>query len=79
MPGSGVPEQMGALARDLEAEVSARATLQRVVDSTRSLIGPCESAGVSLAARRGDIRTSVATDSVPGRGDELQIEHEEGP
>lgn len=79
MPGSGVPEQMGALARDLEAEVSARATLQLVVDSALSLVEPCESAGVSLATRRGDIRTSVASDSVPGRGDELQIEHEEGP
>ena len=71
--------RMAGLARDLEAMQSSADTLQGVVDAAVELIGPCQTAGVSLASRKGEIATSASTAPAHTRSDELQQETGEGP
>jgi GAF domain-containing protein len=71
--------ELATLARDLSSAGTPAEVLQRVVDVTRVMIPPSESAGVSLATRRGQIRSSAATDDLPTRSDELQQSTGQGP
>lgn len=74
-----LPERMADLARELGSRSGTGQTLQHVVEAAVELVGPCESAGISLAARRGQISTSASSDDLPTRCDELQQELGEGP
>lgn len=71
--------QMAGLARDLHSEETPADVLQRVVDLAATLVEPCESAGISIATRKGQIRTAAATSDVPTRADELQQSTRQGP
>jgi GAF domain-containing protein len=71
--------EMAGLARDLHSAETPAAVLQRVVDLTTTLVAPCESAGISIATRKGQIRTSAATDDIATRADELQQSTRQGP
>ena len=79
MEDSRLSVRMAGLARDLEAMQSPEATLQGVVDAAVELIGPCQTAGISLASRQGAIETSASTAQAHTRADELQQETGEGP
>jgi GAF domain-containing protein len=78
-PTETLHERMSRLARDLQSEGSSQTTLRHVVTAAVSMVGPCESAGISVATRNGRITTCAASDSVPDRGDLLQMELGEGP
>lgn len=71
--------RMASLARDLRSGQDHESTLQHIVDSAVELVAPCETASITLANKRGEIR-SAATSSQPAlRNDEIQQELQEGP
>lgn len=78
-PDSNLHERMAGLARDLRSRESAHGTLQHIVDAAVEMIDGCDSAGISLAVKDGEITTSACTDDLTRRADELQQELGEGP
>ena len=71
-------ERMAALARDLRAEPTSKATLEHVVAAARDLVG-CDHAGISIVYRDGTVETAASTSDIPRRSDVIQQETAEGP
>jgi transcriptional regulator with GAF, ATPase, and Fis domain len=71
-------DALAEMARDLAAQESARATLDRVVTHAVALVEGCEAAGV-MVVRRGEVVTLAASDNVAVASDRLQGECGEGP
>jgi GAF domain-containing protein len=74
----GLALKFAAVARALESEATAAATLQRVVEIARLIVPGCHHAGVTVL-RRGRPETPAATDGVSGEVDKVQYEAGEGP
>lgn len=72
-------EHMADLARDLRSEEGEEQTLQHIVDAAVELIGPCEAAGITMATRQGEVRSSAASSRTAARSDAIQREQGEGP
>ena len=66
------------MARDLLAQDSVQATLDRIVFHAVELVEGCEAAGI-LTVRRGQVRTLASTDHVVRASDRLQQQLSEGP
>jgi transcriptional regulator with GAF, ATPase, and Fis domain len=66
------------MARDLLAQDSVQATLDRIVFHAVALIDGCEAAGI-LTVRRGQVETLACTDDVVRVSDRLQQDVTEGP
>jgi transcriptional regulator with GAF, ATPase, and Fis domain len=71
-------DALAEMARDLAAQDSARATLDRVVAHAVALVDGCDAAGV-MVLRRGEVITLAASDNVAVASDRLQGECGEGP
>ncbi|WP_445183169.1 GAF and ANTAR domain-containing protein [Pseudonocardia sp. Cha107L01] len=71
-------DALAEMARDLAAQESTRATLDRVVAHAVALVEGCEAAGV-MVVRRGEVITLAASDNVVVASDRLQGECGEGP
>ena len=76
---NGFAEAIAEVARQLQAERSAQATLQTMVELAVSTIRGCDHAGVSIVERDEQIDTPAASDDVPRHVDALQYESNEGP
>ncbi|MFG2313337.1 GAF and ANTAR domain-containing protein [Streptomyces sp. NPDC048566] len=66
------------MARDLLAQDSVKATLDRIVDHASVLINGCDEAGI-LTVRRGEVSALAATSDVVRRADRIQQDLREGP
>ncbi|MCT2584261.1 GAF and ANTAR domain-containing protein [Actinophytocola gossypii] len=66
------------MARDLLAQPTLQATLDRIVAHAVDLVDGCESAGI-LIVRRGETQSLAATDDLARESDMLQGEVGEGP
>jgi serine phosphatase RsbU (regulator of sigma subunit) len=77
LPDRSFGEAIAAVARRLEAEGSAQATLQKMVELAVATIAGCDHAGVSIVNE--GVRTPAASDDVPRRVDEIQYDVGEGP
>ncbi|MFJ5260619.1 GAF and ANTAR domain-containing protein [Streptomyces sp. NPDC088387] len=71
-------QQLAAMARDLLAQESVTATLERITASAIELVEGCESAGI-LRLRGKKVETIAATDELVVSSDKLQEESGEGP
>jgi transcriptional regulator with GAF, ATPase, and Fis domain len=71
-------DALAEMARDLAAQESTRATLDRVVVHAVALVEGCEAAGV-MVVRRGEVVTLAASDNVAVASDRIQGECGEGP
>jgi transcriptional regulator with GAF, ATPase, and Fis domain len=71
-------DALAEMARDLAAQESTRATLDRVVAHAVALVEGCEAAGV-MVVRRGEVLTLAASDNVVVASDRLQGQCGEGP
>lgn len=71
-------ERLTELSRVLIADDGLDASLERVATLSTSLIGSCDSCGVSLASN-GRISTRAASDDRADRVDAIQYEHGQGP
>lgn len=71
-------DALAEMARDLAAQDSARATLDRVVAHAVALVDGCDAAGV-MVVRRGEVITLAASDNVAVASDRLQGKCGEGP
>ncbi|GAB3232288.1 GAF and ANTAR domain-containing protein [Kineococcus gypseus] len=83
-PARGTPTgsaavQLSRLARDLQQQLDAPATMQHVVDWAVQLVPGAEHASVSLVHRRREITSAAVTGEVPRRFDQLQQEVGQGP
>jgi serine phosphatase RsbU (regulator of sigma subunit) len=76
---NGFAEAIAEVARQLQAEGSAQATLQTMVELAVSTIRGCDHAGVSIVEPDDEIDTPAASDDVPRQVDALQYESNEGP
>lgn len=72
-------EDLAAAARELQSEVSAQHTMDKVVELARELVPGCEHAGISLVHANRRIDTPAATGDVAVIVDRLQYEFDEGP
>ncbi len=72
-------EQLGRLARALEAEDDTDAMLEDVVAAAVQLIPGAEAASISLVVARGQITSQHRTSDLPARVDAIQMETGEGP
>lgn len=72
-------EQLGRLARSLEAEDDTGAMLEEVVTAAVELIPGAEAASISLVVDRRQITSQHRTSDLPGRVDAIQTETGEGP
>lgn len=66
------------MARDLLAQDSVQATLDRIVEHATVLINGCDEAGI-LTVRRGEVRALAATSDVVRMADRIQQDLCEGP
>ncbi|MFE1292562.1 GAF and ANTAR domain-containing protein [Streptomyces sp. NPDC058751] len=66
------------MARDLLAQDSVQATLDRIVAHATVLINGCDEGGI-LTVRRGEVRALAATGDVVRRADRIQQDLREGP
>ncbi|WP_371934708.1 GAF and ANTAR domain-containing protein [Streptomyces sp. KL118A] len=70
--------QMAAMARDLLAQTSVDATLERITSSAVELVDGCEAAGI-LILRGQDVETLAPTHPLVVDSDRLQARNGEGP
>jgi serine phosphatase RsbU (regulator of sigma subunit) len=75
---AGLADALAAVARTLQSERSAQATLQRVVDLAVVTIRGCDHAGVSMLDGS-RVETSAASDGVPELVDRIQYGSGQGP
>src|SRR6185503_2496685 len=75
-PESGLARELSALARQLQAEASIEAVLQRIVEATVTEIDPADYAGISET--NGQLCTRAATDQLARDIDRLQYEADDG-
>jgi transcriptional regulator with GAF, ATPase, and Fis domain len=66
------------MARDLLAQDSVQATLDRIVDHAKVLINGCDEGGI-LTVRRGEVSALAATSDVVRTADRIQQDLREGP
>ncbi|MFF3886525.1 GAF and ANTAR domain-containing protein [Streptomyces sp. NPDC001914] len=66
------------MARDLLAQDTVQATLDRIVEHAKVLINDCDEAGI-LTVRRGEVSALAATGDVVREADRIQQELQEGP
>lgn len=66
------------MARDLLAQDSVQATLDRIVEHATVLINGCDEGGI-LTVRRGEVRALAATNDVVRMADRIQQDLREGP
>lgn len=82
MSGTSRPEPLAtalaALARDLLAQETVQATLDRIVAAAVELVDGCEAAGL-MVVRGGRVTTLAATDDVARASERIQGELGEGP
>ncbi|MFD5628522.1 MULTISPECIES: GAF and ANTAR domain-containing protein [unclassified Streptomyces] len=69
---------LAEMARDLLAQDSVQATLDRIVEHATVLINGCDAAGI-LTVRRGEVTALAATDQVVRTADRIQQDLREGP
>ncbi|MFD5624794.1 GAF and ANTAR domain-containing protein [Streptomyces sp. NPDC127072] len=69
---------LAEMARDLLAQDSVQATLDRIVEHASVLIGGCDDAGI-LTVRRGKVHSLCATSDLVRAADRIQQELREGP
>lgn len=67
------------MARDLLAQESLQATLDRICEHAVALVDGCESAGIMVLHRKGRAETVAATDDLVRVSDQTQAELGEGP
>ena len=72
-------DQLGELARSLEAEDDVEATLLAIVHSAVGTVPGAEHASISSVKKRQEVHTLAATDQLPRAGDRAQYEAGEGP
>ncbi|AUA09778.1 ANTAR domain-containing protein [Streptomyces sp. SID8382] len=78
MDWEGFAERMATMARDLLAQESVEATLERITESAMDLVEGCDAAGILvLHGRR--VETLAPTDGLVVRSDRLQERLGEGP
>ena len=73
----GFAESIAQVARALQSEHSAQATLQKMVEMAVATIEGCDHAGVTILD--GTLQTPAATDDVPRRVDAIQYATNQGP
>ncbi|MFE4696163.1 GAF and ANTAR domain-containing protein [Streptomyces sp. NPDC056738] len=66
------------MARDLLAQDTVQATLDRIVEHAKVLINGCDEGGI-LTVRRGEVKALAATGDVVRRADRIQQDLQEGP
>ncbi|GGS63236.1 GAF and ANTAR domain-containing protein [Streptomyces griseoviridis] len=71
-------ERMALLARDLLAQESVDATLERITHAATELVEGCDAAGI-LIVRDGEVRSVAPTDQVVVDSDRLQERLAQGP
>jgi GAF domain-containing protein len=76
-PESGLARELSALARQMQAETSTEAVLQRIVEAAVTEVGPADYAGISET--NGQLFTRAATDRLVHEIDHLQYEADDGP
>lgn len=75
----GLAEALAELARDLQREHGAPATLEKVVASAIAMIPGVEEASISLVTGRREVTSWAASDDLPKVVDALQSETGQGP
>ncbi|NAZ81240.1 ANTAR domain-containing protein [Kineococcus sp. R8] len=75
----GLAEALARLARDLQREQGAPATLERVVASAIALVPGAEEGSISLVTGRSQVTSVAASDELPRAVDALQSETGQGP
>ena len=78
-PDTELAQWFAELARDLHARPTVEATLDQACLVAVDTIDHCQSAGVSLIRRGGEVDTAAATDAVAKTIHEIQHEVGEGP
>ncbi|MGH3728533.1 MAG: GAF and ANTAR domain-containing protein [Micromonosporaceae bacterium] len=78
-PDTPLAQWFADLTRDLRAKPTVEATLDQACRVAVSTIDHCQSAGVSLVERRGQVTTAAATDDLAQKAHEIQHELGEGP
>ena len=78
MDWAGFAQQMAAMARDLLAQESVDATLNRITGSATELVEGCEAAGI-LVLRGKEVQTLAPTHELVTDSDRLQERLSEGP
>ncbi len=76
---TGLAEVLGRIARTLQAEPDVDTTLRAIVKAAVDHIDGAEQAGISLAERRGRIRTVAPTADLVTEIDRIQYRTHEGP
>jgi GAF domain-containing protein len=71
--------RMAILARDLRSGTNSPSTLQYIVDTAVELIEPAETASITLANKRGEVRSAATSSDRALRNDEIQQELNDGP
>lgn len=71
-------EQLSAVARSLEHETGTQEVLDLAISRATTLIGACDSAGISIVDRDG-VHNHAATGESVHAAHELQYEMREGP
>lgn len=69
---------LAEMARDLLAQGSLQATMDRIVEHATVLINGCDEAGI-LTVRRGEVKALAATSEVVRTADRIQQDLREGP
>ena len=71
--------RVAELARELRAAPDPATTLQSIVDACVQLFPECAGAGITLADKNGEVRTSATSSELHAQLDELEKEMGEGP
>lgn len=79
METESLSARMAALARGLRVEDGSEGALQYVVDSAVELVGPCETASITLATKDRKVRSAATSSERALRNDEIQAELGDGP
>lgn len=78
VPGAGLARDLSNLAREMQAEHSMEALLQRVVEAAVTEVDPAEHAGISEIIHK-EVSTCAATGPLVHKIDDLQYRLEDGP
>ncbi|WP_119290618.1 GAF and ANTAR domain-containing protein [Streptomyces sp. YIM 130001] len=78
MDWEGFATQMGTMSRDLLAQDSVDATLERITESAVEIVVGCDAAGI-LVVQGNRVQSLAPTDALVVRSDELQGRRGEGP
>lgn len=79
MNGEDLSVRTAQLARDLRSRADTESTLQHIVDSAVEFMEPCETASITLANTRGEVRSAATSSHRALRNDEIQQELQDGP